>query len=339
MEQCFKYKLAISICTKNRVHIVREVLRKMAKILRERDVGLYLFDESNHNNLKQVIDNYRKCGYDNIHYFYYNPANYTGDERYRDVQRGSDYRVRPDAEYVWLCSDKSVPNREGLDMVLEQLDKGYDIIVYNALFRKYGETKEYSNKLDFFRECTVALQMMSVPVLKHTLAKEYTTDRVKNCLEKNKYVDMEVILQKIAQLERFKALQICMGDNLYSMLLRFDRIVESNHIQSATTMYYFVERVTNTILCLPNIYNKHKTTVMKSISGDTWFSLEGFARLRSGKGYHLKQCIKYLDKLKLVTDVPVVIIMGIAVLPPSLADILCRLICKYKHFKGQYYFS
>ena len=339
VEQQYKYKLAISIMTRNRSPFVRELLRKMAKFLHERNVGLYFFDGSDKDNLKYVVERYNSCGYDNIHYFYYDPREYKGDSRYINIQRGTDSREKVDAEYMWYCSDKFFPTEEGVNRVIEQLDKKYDVIVYNALYQKEDKTKEYTDAIEFFRECTMKLQMLSVPILRKNMLKVYTVENLKYCRDKKKYTDIENIFRTIAEMEKFSALLLCLDYEKMPPLLAFSREENSTHVKSATTMEFFVECVYNTISELPTIYNSEKQAVMKSISCNTWFSIEGFALLRSRNGYYLGQCMKYLDKLKFVTNVPIFIVLGISILHPIMADVLYKIIRKYKHLKGEQCFG
>lgn len=339
MEQQFKYKLAISIMTRNRSPFVRELLRKMAKFLHERNVGLYFFDGSDKDNLKYVVERYNNCGYDNIHYFYYDPREYKGDSRYINIQRGTDSREKVDAEYMWYCSDKFFPTEEGVSRVIEQLNKEYDVIVYNALYQKEDKTKEYLDKIEFFRECAMKLQMLSTPILRKNILKVYTAENLKYCIDKKKYTDIENIFRTIAEMENFSALLVCLDYKKTQPLLSFGREENSTHVKSATTMDFFVEWIYNTISELPAIYNNVKKDVMKSISSNTWFSIEGFVLLRSKSGYHFAQCIKYWDKLKFVTDVSGFVILAISLLPPEIAGILYKIICKYKHSKGEQCFG
>lgn len=339
MEQQFKYKLAIAIMTRNRSCFVRELLRKMAKALHERNVGLYFFDGSDKDNLKYVIDGYVNCGCDNIHYFYYDPKAYKGDSRYINVQRGNDIREKVNAKYIWRCSDKLFPTKEGLDKVIEQLDKGYNIIVYNTLYQNSEITKEYFNKIDFFRDCTMKMQVLAAPILRYDLLKSYTIENLKYCIDKKKYTDIETILQGVSEVKNFKALLLCLNNEKETALLSFSKGETSTHVKNAETMKYFIEYIYNTINELPAIYDNEKKAVIKSISCNTWFSIEGFALLRAKKGYYFGQCMQYLDKIPLVTDVPIPFVLGISLLPPSIANILYDIICKYKFSKGRQCFG
>ena len=331
-----KYKLAISIMTANRKAVLEEVLQKLLKPLYDRKIGLYLFDGSDKGDLAALIEDYRNQGFDNLHYSYYDPKDYKGDERYIALQRASDSRVSVDADYVWLCSDKFVPRPECLDSVIENIDKGYDIIVYNVLFRKGEVTKAYEDKVEFFRDCGAKLQMLLVPIIKKEIAGTYTKEHVKKCADEMKYLEIEMIFQSISNIEEFKGLLLCLGGDDYWGLLPISLpYIVSGHVKEKRTLEVFVEKVYNTITGLPSIYDSRKKEVMKKFSCNTWFSFVGFVKLRRLNGYDFKQSLEYLGKWKYVTNVPVLIILLISLYPPKAMDYLYKIIWSYKRFRNK----
>lgn len=342
MEKQYKYKLAITMNTKNRQSFVKELLEKLTEPLYERNIGLYLFDGSDEDSLTGIVEQYMVKGYDNIHYSYYDPKVYViyKDGKAGDWQRVYDSKMSVDAKYVWLCSDKMVPRKECLDKVLEQLDKNYSVIVYNTFpfYRRDEVTREYFDKVEFFRDCAPKLQMLLIPILHRGIIEQYTMDNLEKCFFGNKYTDIEIIFQSIAGMKDFSALLLCTGDRSYKryrMNLPFEVKTDkrSGHVKEKRTLETFIGKVYDTISGLPSIYDNEKETVMKNFSCYTWFSLEGFALLRAQDGYYFKQCLQYLDKFKLVTDVPVPVILGISLLPRFMAKCLQEVIYAYKKLR------
>lgn len=323
MKQQYKYKLAISILTRNRKEFVEELLERLALALYDRNIGLYLLDGSDNNDLEIIVESYKKHGFDNIHYHYYDQSKYEEDTAFERFEAAG---ASVDAEYVWRCSDKFVPSKAYLNEVLEQLDKNYDIIVYNVLHWNGEVTKEYSDKVEFFRECAPKLQMLSVPILGRKIIDGFTKEQKRKTTEEKKYTEVDGIFQSIAEIQNFKGLLLCGTENKGEMMLRLvsNGDFMSGHVKQQTTFEWFIERMYNTVSELPSIYNSEKKCVMKNFSCHTWFSLEGFLKLRWHQGYYFKQCFKYMDKWKLVTNVPVAVILGIGLLPSPIARFLYK---------------
>ncbi len=333
-----KYKLAITIPTKNRTDVVSDVLKKLGKALYDRNIGFYIFDGSDTEELKYIVNDYIGKGFDNIHYFYYNPQQY--DLKDNCVQRLYDSKRLADADYIWLCSDRFMPRKECLDDVFAILDKGYNVIVYNFLYR-WGEiTKEYYDKTAFFKECAPKLQVFIAPILDQSIMENYTYDLVNDCLKNNRYLEIEAIFRGVAKIEKFSALLLCfdvLKQNI-NLPLNINRVILSSHIVARSTFVTFIEKVYNTVSKLPEIYDSEKKLVMKNFSKYTWFSLEGFLKLRAIKGYDWKQCIKYMSKIHYVTDVPILLIFVISLLPPNVLWKIYTIIYKYKILRNQQYF-
>ncbi len=321
MERKYKYKLAISILTKDREDFVRELLRKLVSPLYKRNIGLYLFDGSDDERLEIIIEEYHKLGFENVHYAHYDSQ--------QDIQRVSDSKLKVDAEYLWHCSDKFLPRIEGIDKVMEYLDKEYDIIVYNALYRKGEETTEYFDRIEFFRDCAWKLQMLAIPILHRDIFKNYTVENVKQCVTDEKYMDIEIVLRSIAEINDFKGLLLCLGGENYPALLEMPLEI-SGHVKEKRTLSVFVEKTYKTIMELPDVYSKEKRAVIKKFSSSTWFSWIGFIKLRRLHGYTFRQCIKYLDKWKLVSNVPIPVILIISLCPCWIMDYVYKIIWFYQ---------
>lgn len=326
----YKYKLAISIVTRNRKEVVEEVLERLLKALYDRKIGIYFFDGSDTDELGKVIKEWQQHGFDNVHYKYYSPQIYLDD-----LERKGDSCCINDAEYVWLCSDKFVPRKECLDQVLDAVGKGYDIIVYNALQWKGEVSKEYCDKVTFFKDCASKLQMLTVPIYGKTISCEFTKENIQKAVREEKYLEIELIFCAIEKIKDFRAKRLCCQkvDGMLTPLNTGKNII-SGHVQNKRTFICFVDKVYNTVNELPSIYDDEKKNVLKSFSCYTWFSLEGFFQLRWKKGYDYKQCLQYWNKWKLVTKVPRMIILCISILPCTVSRILYKRVRKVKQLLG-----
>lgn len=334
MDSYYEYKLAISITTKNRREVIEEVLERLLKALFDRNIGLYLFDGSDQDDLKTVVEEWQQHGFDNLHYKYYSPQIYKDD-----IERIVASRQIEDAQYVWLCSDKFLPQKNCLNTVLNELDKGYDVIVYNAMHWKGDSTKEYHDCVTFFKECAPKLQMLSEPIIGRRVIDFYTIENLRKADKECKYHDIELIFRNIIQLKEFAAKRLCIQSPQGMLIsLQTGSDIDSSHVVSKKTLWYFVEQVYNTVTELPEIYQKEKETVMKTFSCYTWFSIEGFLRLKWKKGYDYQQCLQYWDKWKFVTKVPRIIVLLISILPSTIARILYKRVRRLKRALGMQYF-
>lgn len=336
MEKQYKYKLAISIITRNRKEVVEEILERLLKALYDRNIGIYFFDGSDTDELGDVIKEWQQHGFDNLYYRYYDPQVYKG---IKDIERWVDARKCIEAEYIWFCSDKFVPRKKCLDQVLVELKKEYDIIVYDVMQWNGEDTKEYYDCVTFFKECAPKLQMLSVPIISQKIISMHTSENIEKIRKDCKILDTEIVFSAIANWERFYAKRLDIKDEEGMLqLLQINKNINSGHIQEKLTLPIFVERVYNTIKELPEIYDSEKEHVMMNFSCHTWFSLEGFLQLRWKKGYDYKQCLQYWNKWKLVSKVPRMIILCISVLPYTISRILYKRVCKVKKLLGLYVF-
>ena len=139
-------KLAVSIPTYNNPDILKETLDREAYMLKENNVLIYIFDSSTNDFTQNLVMSY--INDKNLKNIFYNRSDSLNldHKTYHAV-------ILSNVEYVWLCGDSIIINQKSLEMVLNLLDKNFDIIVLNDRDREKIGLKEYNNSLEFFKEC------------------------------------------------------------------------------------------------------------------------------------------------------------------------------------------
>jgi abequosyltransferase len=115
-------KFAIAIPTYNRRAILEENLAFILPVLRKHSVQVYISDDSNNDETKEMI---ARLEYDRIFYVKNTPANGHDLNFFRTLSM-------PDAEYVWYLGDSITVFPERLEEIIGTLSSGADFIFLNS---------------------------------------------------------------------------------------------------------------------------------------------------------------------------------------------------------------
>ena len=116
-------KLMIGIPTKNHSKYIQYYLSRVLPAAKEEYIDIWIYDSSEDDLTKKVVDEKIKEGYRNLFYKSY-PPEIKYWKKLKDIYVDSGY------EYVWLCGDGIVIELDMcLDVIKKQMDRKIDCII------------------------------------------------------------------------------------------------------------------------------------------------------------------------------------------------------------------
>lgn len=137
-------KLMIGIPTKDHSEYMQYYLSRILPDAEKNHVDIWVYDSSEDDLTKQIVEKKKKEGYQNVFYKRY-PPEIAYWKKLKDIYVGSGY------EYVWLCGDGLVIELAMcLDAIKKQMDKRVDCIVLGERAASLKRNMITTNPLTMF---------------------------------------------------------------------------------------------------------------------------------------------------------------------------------------------
>ncbi|MGL5050111.1 MAG: glycosyltransferase [Fusobacteriaceae bacterium] len=311
--------LTISIPTKNKKLLVYNI-KKIINFLQNKSINILICDNSQDDEIQNIYKIYKK-EYQNIYY-----KKNKKDKNF-DINCFNALNI-PETKYVWVIGDGLIIKENKVEKILKVLEKNYDIIIYDYSKRiKNKRIKEfYSKKEDFFKDLSWHITLLGSTILK----KEYIKYSLGNFSEKyvgTFFMHLGILLESVSNKE-FKAIVIK------------EEVCENNPLKKASswsnlTFDTFCDGWIKFIELLPDIYVNQKEYVIKSHGVKSkLFSIKFLFFLRARYDeYSVKKIYQNRKKLKRVTNVPILIMYLIWVMPKCILNIPIKILEKIRRRK------
>lgn len=301
-------KLAISFVTYNRPQHIQEYLEYIVKPTLEREIDIYIYDGSTNEATKKVVHNFIDKGYSHLKYFHY--------EEEQTIQRVNDAMLKPEAEYIWFCGDKFIVNPINYDVILDHIDRGYDII---TLYNKSLDGIKYSNNcVEYLEYSLVPITLFGATIIKKSNLKE------------------EIPLQYYNNYSGFARMRYCIDcitkKNFKGVTLHFKdlNIISRYPTKSATESRMWeiwVIQWYKMINSLPKSYNNVKDELFNAMDKRMdFFSLNQLLKQREENQFDLKMCRQNRKIVKKVICLPYFMVEAISSLTPGMAGMIRKLL-------------
>ena len=316
-----KYKLAISIPTYERPECISELVDYMIDEAEKLNIGIYIFDGSEHNDdTQKALKKYKK-------YSCFNYIRHHGTVS----KRHSEAIYKPDCEYILICRDRSVIKIDYWKIILKLLEDNYEAILLLAFDNpEQDHVKLYTNPHKLIQDFIPSMTFFGSYVVKKAFLRniEYTNeDYMTNFALLYKFFDAA------ASTQNFKALYLPFNYNQ-----NYFHIKSDSNIYRFTGNQYFeiwAKNWVGMIDALPDFYNIDKNKLKLIRSRDVW-SFFYFVRECKHGSITFKDLCNYKKYIQQVTKIPWFIMVTLSILPRWIAHILCetiRPIYKYKKEK------
>lgn len=299
-------ELLIAVPTKNHPRHIMYYLSKTLDDALENNIDICIFDASENDETETIIKNKIKQGYSNLFY-----KKYAMDALLED--RCEDIYVDTGYKYIWLCGDGVVINiRKDIAIVSDEIKRGRDIILFGQ-DKKYVKTyKEYTDAVEFCKECFTATTLFGGVILRGDLV---TKELFEDC--KKKYLEQAVpgIYYEIFKNRKISAAYVV--HNFYD----YNPYKKANIAMSeGRVIYAFAQLFTETIWKMPEKYNSVKKELEKSLGHTTGlYDWGNLCAMRADGNLNLKIYMKYRKFLKIASDTKPMLYWMASICPITLA--------------------
>lgn len=252
-------KLAICIPTFNRAAIIEETLIRCIEKYNKRDWDLFIYDSSTDNDTRNIVENYM-TEFSGLYYKYIDSSVHSNLKVYTILQ---DFSGTLKYEYIWICTDTVTWSDELLDVVQDNLNLNYDLLVVNYRDVEKIGTREFSDYNDFFVNCAwhmtyYGAAIYRISTMLYDIPWEYLKERY--CIpERVNFSHVAFCYEKICTMIHFKAkhLSFHLECRRISSMKR-DAVGWRNDV-----FYVFCSCWPSMIMALPDCYQDKELVIRK----------------------------------------------------------------------------
>ena len=265
-----KKKVACCYLTHEHPDVMDEVLGNIAAAYSTYGIDIYIYDSSISNDTKAVVDRYISSSNGHL---YYIPMQHLanekgGDAKYLEVLKG--YGLSGDYEYIWPTKDRCWFTGDTLDKICAAMDEGHDIVFavderdrYELIHRELKQV--YTDPVEFFGdygalttnwECVIRRKdTMLNPIDWDKYEREYNI-----CVNNNFNQTLSTFI-RLYEMEScsIRVIESGLDDKRYS-----DKAAP---IWRSEIPDIWIDKWIPAIYSLPNIYDGHKLSVIKTQLG------------------------------------------------------------------------
>lgn len=243
------HELMIAIPTKNHPKYIMYYLSKTLDDALKNNIDLYIFDASENNDTKIIVERRVSQGYTNLFYKKY-PSTTSLEDRLEDIYTRVDYK------YIWLCGDGVVLNiRKDIAIVRDEIKKKRDLICFGRDEKYVKEYKEYDNSPEFCLECFAPVTFFGSVVLRGNLVSKKLFAYCKKKYAEHVVPGIYYELFKDGKISAVYIMQLFYDINPYKRV--------SIAMTEGRTIYAFARLFTETIWKLPEGYNGIKKKLQR----------------------------------------------------------------------------
>lgn len=305
-----RFKLAFSFPTFNRPDCIGKILELIVEKTFKLDIGIYIFDGSENDETETIVKNYINQGFQNIVYKRY-PVDQTR-------QRLLDLFLIPDCEYLLVARDRSIVLPEHYELILNTLKQNWDIYFLFSSCQKNG-ISIYDSPVELFKDRFWDMSLYGSYIIKKSLL-----DKI------NKEITPQPFHSDFALLDySFRA--IASKDNFTALVAPFSKqfVVSDEHYISEAfggdrLFLVWAKYWSDMIDDLPDIYEKYKKHVKKIVNSNTTLGIS-FSwlcqRITIGR-IPSKHVILYRRDISKVSNVPIIVILLLTILPRPVVEFI-----------------
>ncbi len=303
-------RLAISVITRNRAKHIREDLHFIAEAAQKKGIDIYIFDGSTDDSTKNAVYAYINKGYSNIKYLHYidNWENGNIPERFIDAF------MMPDTDYCWVCGDKFIVKPQNYDIVLELVEKDYDIItLYDKCF---DGTRTFSNSSDFVDYCIVPLTHWGSTIIKKSLMNKI--DIRQELVDNQSFWVVKSYVKAIDKVS-FSGIALHINKSQFKIESKYVTRGGTEHTMWDTWIYNWCRLIDS----FPEKYKSIRSGLYSRLDKEvSLFSLKELLRQRSTNQFDIDKVTQYQKEAKRVVLLPMGIVYLIAAIPGKIVKMI-----------------
>lgn len=311
------------IPTCNRKKAVEYLLSVAAPCYRELGIDIIIFDSSNSDETKNIVERYKNYGYYNVLYERYQGEfdGFSLDEKVIEAYK----KFSDEYKYIWLSRDGLIPIVNNIfDRIKYYANHNFECIIVDTISRtnQLKIEKIYALSSDcesFMKEQISRLQTLGMLILSSELAKKLIRT-IPICDDNYSLWQMAAPFHAFAK-EPFKT--IFLSGEVFAMNLCADK----NHFWGTAekTLEQWSKRWYEVIMNMPDNYSAVKNESLMVYTVDFHpFTKSAILNMRAYGGLTFALVKKYKDYIKKVTHTPYKMFLFSAITPKIFAKLLVQ---------------
>jgi hypothetical protein len=309
-------QLAVCIPTYNQPEMIREMLIRCLGMYGEAGTDVYIYDSSPDSKTESIVSEYQ-VDYQNIYYSRL-PADTHSNLKvlgaYQEIIGMKKYA------YLWLCPDYVQLTRKGMEFVSDYCRIGFDICILNYRDVEHIGEKVYTDVNLFFLDCAWHMTSYMATVIRLSAFEDVEWEKLYERYtipERITHSHVALYFEQLAKMQKVRAVHI----PLTSAHIRISPY-RKDSLWKKEVFSIWCDYWPDMIYALPGRY-QHKEEVIKKLGVNTGIlSWNNFIELRIESIYGIDIFYKYRKKWKKLTNVPLGLLWGLAVMPVKIVRLL-----------------
>lgn len=308
--EVYEKKCAICIPTYNRSEVVDELLVRCLKTCLEFQYDLWIFDSSDNNETRRVVDLYRK-DYSVLNYQRMDSNMHSGEKVYSIFEWAS---LKSEYDYLWIIGDSFCWNKNVMHDVRGWIENDFDLLVVDDLDPDRLGVRVYDDANALFRECAWRMTLFGATVLNvNRLLNDVNWEQVRKMYLVPETINHSHVLlyfTRILELSNFKALHIGVSKE--------SKIGTTHKKKNGwwdNVFYIWMDCWKTSISKLPEQYISKNQVIQSHGIKSGLFTLDGFLKLRRLGVLTREIYLKYKKEWQEFTNVNPCVIGLISIMP------------------------
>lgn len=308
-------RLAVCIPTYNRANVVQEFLKLYAEPYWKREIDIYIYDSSESDETKTVVDKYLQEGR-GLYYVHIDSSVHSNLKVYGIFK---EFGGKRDYDYLWVCSDSIRWKDSVLEQAVAYMEQGYDIIIPNYRDVEKIGVREYNDCNRLFEDCAWHMTLYGAVILKTAVMLQdvdWAYLEKKYCVPDSiNHSHVGCYFEKLAQVPQWRAVHFSVS------LKEIDFSILKEHSGwYRDTFYVWCHCWPSMIEKLPEIYYDKQKVIKKSGVNSKILSYLNLEKLRVAEVLDDEVYREYKKEWGRLTNVPRVAIWLLVKMSPDIVN-------------------
>ena len=280
--------ICLCITTYNRPQVIRDFFEKCASYYLEAGIDIYIYDSSNNNDIKQVLDEWEDKNKGRVYYIRMPSALHANMKAYKIWQF---YGMKREYDFVWMSGDTLQFSEQGIRIIMENLHADYDLIELDIYDKGDIGYKLYTQEDGFFAENAWKTTYFGTVILNsHTVLANVDWNHYETKYKKKKFINYSHIsfyYNRILDLNEFKCLHLPLRDYFTTSLYKKEAGWRKE------TFPILCKGGVSTIKALPSCYTNKKKAILDLGVNSVFYNANVFWQLKNEGIYNFRSFVKY----------------------------------------------
>lgn len=295
-----KEKLSICLCivTYNRCLVIKDFMEKCASYYLGAGIDIYIYDSSDNDNTKQVLDKWEDENKERVYYVRVPSDLHANMKVYKIWQF---YGLKREYDFIWMSGDVLQFFDQGIRIIVENLRSEYDLIELDIYDKGDIGYRLYTKSDEFFVENAWKTSYFGTIILNtHTFLTNVEWNYYETKYSKKKFINYSHVsfyFNRIQELNSFQCMHLPLCDDFAKSVYKKEAGWRKN------TFQVLCKGGVSTIKELPDCYTNKKKAMLDLGVNSVFYNADAFRKLKKEGIYSFKIFMEYFLTWRKVCNV------------------------------------